>query len=47
MTNNIQISFTPEEFEVLRALIEFHMGSELPDWLSEEVYDTLFDKVMG
>ena len=39
--------FTPEEVEVLQALIEFHQGCEIPDWLSEEAYDSLFDKVMS
>jgi hypothetical protein len=39
--------FTIEEVEVLQALIEFHSGSEIPDWLSEDAYDSLFDKVMG
>ena len=39
--------FTIEEVEVLQALIEFHSGSEIPDWLSEDSYDSLFDKVMG
>jgi len=39
--------FTPEELEVLQALIEFHSGSELPEWLSEDAYDSLFDKVMS
>ena len=42
----ITLSFTSEEFEVLQALIEFHQGCEIPDWLSEEAYDSLFDKVM-
>ena len=39
--------FTIEEVEVLQALIEFHSGCEIPDWLSEDSYDSLFDKVMG
>lgn len=39
--------FTPEEVEVLQALIEFHQGCEIPDWLSEDAYDSLFDKVMS
>lgn len=39
--------FTPEEVKVLQALIEFHQGCEIPDWLSEEAYDSLFDKVMS
>lgn len=39
--------FTPEEVEVLQALIEFHSGCEIPDWLSEDAYDSLFDKVMS
>jgi hypothetical protein len=36
--------FTPEEVKVLQALIEFHSGSEIPDWLSEDAYDSVFDK---
>jgi hypothetical protein len=39
--------FTPEELEVLQALIEFHQGCEIPEWLSEDAYDSLFDKVMS
>ena len=39
--------FTPDELEVLQALIEFHSGSELPEWLSEDAYDSLFEKVMS
>ena len=39
--------FTPEEVEVLQALIEFHQGCEIPDWLSEDAYDSLFYKVMS
>ena len=39
--------FTPEELEVLQALIEFHSGCEIPEWLSEDAYDSLFDKVMS
>ena len=39
--------FTPEEVEVLQALIEFHQGCEIRDWLSEDAYDSLFDKVMS
>ena len=43
----ITYQFTDEEVEVLQALIEFHSGSELPEWLSEDAYDSLFDKVMS
>jgi hypothetical protein len=39
--------FTPEEVEVLQTLIDFHSGSELPEWLSEDAYDSLFNKVMS
>jgi hypothetical protein len=39
--------FTLEEVKVLQALIEFHSGSEIPDWLSEDAYDSVFDKVMS
>jgi len=39
--------FTPEEVKVLQALIEFHSGSEIPDWLSKDAYDSVFDKVMS
>ena len=39
--------FTHEELEVLQALIEFHSGCEIPEWLSEDSYDSLFDKVMS
>ena len=39
--------FTPEELEVLQALIEFHSAAELPEWLSEDAYNSLFDKVMS
>jgi hypothetical protein len=39
--------FTPEELEVLQTLIEFHQGCEIPEWLSEDAYDSLFDKVMS
>jgi hypothetical protein len=39
--------FTPDELEVLQALIEFHSGAELPEWLNQDDYDSLFDKVMS
>ena len=39
--------FTLEEVKVLQALIEFHSGSDIPDWLSEDAYDSVFDKVMS
>lgn len=47
MMTELIFRFTPEELEVLQALIEFHSGAEIPDWLSEEAYDSLFEKVMG
>ena len=43
----ITYKFTPDEVEVLQTLIEFHQGCEIPEWLSEEAYDSLFDKVMS
>ncbi len=47
MTETMIFNFTPEEVEVLQALIEFHVGAELPEWLNEDAYDSLFDKVMS
>ena len=47
MMTELIFRFTPEELEVLQALIEFHAGSELPEWLSEDAYDSLFEKVMS
>lgn len=43
----ITYKFTPDEVEVLQALIDFHQGCEIPEWLSEDAYDSLFDKVMS
>jgi hypothetical protein len=43
----ITYKFTPDEVEVLQALIEFHQGCEIPEWLNEEAYDSLFGKVMS
>ena len=43
----ITYQFTDEEVKVLQALIEFHQGCEIPEWLSEDAYDSLFDKVMS
>ena len=39
--------FTPEELEVLQALIEFHSGDDLPEWMNEDAFDSLFNKVMS
>ena len=47
MTQELIFRFTPEEVEVLQTLIEFHSGCEIPDWLSEDAYDSLFEKVMS
>ena len=47
MAQELIFRFTPDELEVLQALIEFHAGSELPEWLNEDAYDSLFDKVMS
>ena len=47
MAQELIFRFTPDELEVLQTLIEFHSGSELPEWLNEDAYDSLFDKVMS
>lgn len=39
--------FTPEEVEILQALIEFHSADELPEWINEDTFDSLFNKVMS
>ena len=41
------IQLTDKELEVLQALVEFHGGCEIPEWLSEEAYDSVCDKVLG
>ena len=41
------LQLTAEELEVLQALVEFHVGCEIPDWLNEEAYDSVVDKVLG
>ena len=47
--NTLQL--TDEELEVLQALVEFHVGCEIPDekvaWLNEDAYDSVVDKVLG
>jgi hypothetical protein len=40
------LQFTPEELKVLRALIEFHLGCDVPEWLNQESYDSVIDKVL-
>ena len=47
MAQELIFRFTPDELEVLQALIEFHSGSELPEWLNQDDYDSLFNKVMS
>jgi hypothetical protein len=41
------LQLTAEELEVLQALVEFHVGCEIPDWLNVEAYDSVVDKVLG
>ena len=41
------IKLTDKELEVLQALVDFHSGCEIPEWLSEEAYDSVCDKVLG
>lgn len=43
----VTLNFTPAEYEVLTALIEYHIGSEIPDWIDENAYDSVVDKVLG
>ena len=43
----ITIQFTDEELSVLQTLVEFHSGCEISEWLSEEAYDSVCDKVLG
>jgi len=43
----ITFQFTAEELKVLQTLIEFHGGCEIPEWLSEEAYYSVCDKVLG
>jgi succinate dehydrogenase flavin-adding protein (antitoxin of CptAB toxin-antitoxin module) len=37
---------TVEELEVLQSLIQFVDG-DIPDWMNEDAYDSLFNKVMS
>jgi hypothetical protein len=46
MEQELIFRFTPDELEVLQALIDFHIGSELPDHINQDAYDSLFDKVI-
>jgi hypothetical protein len=41
------LQLTDEELEVLQALVEFHVGCEIPEWLNEQAYDSVVDKVLG
>jgi len=41
------LKLTAEELEVLQALVEFHVGCEIPDWLNEEACDSVVEKVLG
>jgi hypothetical protein len=41
------LKLTDKELEVLQALVEFHLGCEIPDWLNEKAYDSVVDKVLG
>jgi len=39
--------FTPEELEVLQALIGFFNDVGIPDHVDQDAYDSLFEKVMS
>ena len=47
MMTEMIFRFTPEELEVLQALIEFHSDEDLPAWMNEDAFDSLFNKVMS
>lgn len=38
--------FTTDELEVLQSVLQFIDG-DIPDWMNEDAYDSLFDKVMS
>lgn len=47
MVQELIFRFTPDELDVLQALIDFHSGAELPEHINQDDYDSLFDKVMS
>jgi hypothetical protein len=46
MTETMTFNFTPEEVEVLQSIISFIDG-DIPEWMNEDAYDSLFNKVMS
>lgn len=39
-------NFTPEELDVLQSLIQFIDG-DIPEWMNEDDYNSLYEKVMS
>jgi hypothetical protein len=39
--------FTPEELEVLQSLIGFFNDEDVPEWMNQDAFDSLFNKVMS
>lgn len=39
------LSFTDDELNVLTALVEFHVGNDIPEWMSIDAYNSVIDKI--
>ncbi len=46
MMTELIFRFTPEELEVLQSIIQFIDG-DIPEWMNDDAYDSLFNKVMS
>lgn len=42
----LTFNFTPEELDVLQSIIQFIDG-DIPEWMNEDDYNTLYEKVMS
>jgi hypothetical protein len=46
MMTELIFRFTPDELEVLQSILQFIDG-DIPDWMNEDDYESLFNKVMS